>query len=98
MARALLVILDGYGITEDKAVSAIELAQKPFLDTLFGSYPHTYLTADGEAVGLPEGQFGNSEVGHLNIGAGRIVWQELSRIDKSIAKVTSSTILPCSRL
>jgi len=84
MARALLVILDGYGITEDKAVSAIELAQKPFLDTLFGSYPHTYLTADGEAVGLPEGQFGNSEVGHLNIGAGRIVWQELSRIDKSI--------------
>ena len=84
MAKALLVILDGYGISEDPSVSAIEQARKPFLDKIFSSYPKSWLRADGEAVGLPEGQFGNSEVGHLNIGAGRIVWQELSRIDKSI--------------
>jgi 2,3-bisphosphoglycerate-independent phosphoglycerate mutase len=84
MSRALLVILDGYGISENPAVSAIENAKKPFLDHLFSSHPKTHLIASGESVGLPEGQFGNSEVGHLNIGAGRIVWQELSRIDKSI--------------
>jgi len=84
MARALLVILDGYGISENASVSAIEQANKPFLDSIFAENPHAYLTADGESVGLPEGQFGNSEVGHLNIGAGRIVWQELSRINKDI--------------
>ncbi|MCC5926679.1 MAG: 2,3-bisphosphoglycerate-independent phosphoglycerate mutase [Bacteroidetes bacterium] len=84
MARALLVILDGYGISEDASVSAIEKANKPFLDSIFAEYPHSYLTAEGESVGLPDGQFGNSEVGHLNIGAGRIVWQELSRINKDI--------------
>jgi 2,3-bisphosphoglycerate-independent phosphoglycerate mutase len=81
----LLIILDGYGIAEDPSVSAIERAKKPYLDHLFATYPHTQLTASGSDVGLPEGQFGNSEVGHLNIGAGRIVWQELSRINKSIA-------------
>lgn len=84
MSRALLVILDGYGISGDASVSAIEKARKPFLDKLFSENPHTHLSASGEAVGLPDAQFGNSEVGHLNIGAGRIVWQELSRIDKSI--------------
>lgn len=84
MSRALLVILDGYGISENPAVSAIENANQPTLDHVFSSYPKTHLIASGESVGLPEGQFGNSEVGHLNIGAGRIVWQELSRIDKSI--------------
>ncbi|MCH8494399.1 MAG: 2,3-bisphosphoglycerate-independent phosphoglycerate mutase [Balneolales bacterium] len=84
MARALLAILDGYGISEDATVSAIEKANKPFLDSIFSKYPHSYLVASGESVGLPDGQFGNSEVGHLNIGAGRIVWQELSRIDKAI--------------
>jgi 2,3-bisphosphoglycerate-independent phosphoglycerate mutase len=84
MSRALLVILDGYGISEDPTVSAIENANQPYLDNVFSSYPKTHLIASGESVGLPEGQFGNSEVGHLNIGAGRIVWQELSRIDKSI--------------
>jgi 2,3-bisphosphoglycerate-independent phosphoglycerate mutase len=88
MARALLVILDGYGIAADPEISAIEKANKPFLDHLFSKYPHTSLTASGEAVGLPDGQFGNSEVGHLNIGAGRIVWQELSRIDKAIREET----------
>ena len=82
--KALLVILDGYGIADDPSVSAIERADKPFLDHLFATYPHSTLSASGENVGLPEGQFGNSEVGHLNIGAGRIVWQELSRINKAI--------------
>jgi 2,3-bisphosphoglycerate-independent phosphoglycerate mutase len=82
--KALLVILDGYGITEDPSVSAIARAKKPFLDHLFSTYPHTQLSASGSDVGLPDGQFGNSEVGHLNIGAGRIVWQELSRINKAI--------------
>ena len=83
-SKALLVILDGYGLAKNPAVSAIDKANKPFLDHLFNTYPHSKLSASGEDVGLPEGQFGNSEVGHLNIGAGRIVWQELSRINKSI--------------
>ncbi len=83
-SRALLVILDGYGLADDPSVSAIDQADKPFLDHLFETCPHTQLLASGENVGLPDGQFGNSEVGHLNIGAGRIVWQELSRINKDI--------------
>lgn len=82
--KAFLIILDGYGISEDSSVSAIERAHKPNLDSLFSKWPHGQLLASGEHVGLPDGQFGNSEVGHLNIGAGRIVWQELSRIDRSI--------------
>lgn len=84
MAKALLVILDGFGIAENPEVSAVDKANKPFFDSLIKKYPHAQLSASGEDVGLPEGQFGNSEVGHLNIGAGRIVWQELSRINKSI--------------
>lgn len=84
-SKALLVILDGYGIAENPEVSAIERADTPFIDELFKNFPHSELSASGEDVGLPEGQFGNSEVGHLNIGAGRIVWQELSRINKAIA-------------
>lgn len=83
-SRALLAILDGYGLADDPSVSAIDKAEKPFLDHLFKTCPHTQLLASGEHVGLPDGQFGNSEVGHLNIGAGRIVWQELSRINKDI--------------
>lgn len=84
VSKALLVILDGYGIAQNPEVSAIEKAQKPFIDHLLQTYPHSQLSAGGEDVGLPEGQFGNSEVGHQNIGAGRIIWQELSRINKSI--------------
>lgn len=84
MSRALLAILDGFGIAQNSSISAIDLANKPFYDSLIKQWPNTRLTASGEAVGLPEGQFGNSEVGHLNIGAGRIVWQELSRVNKSI--------------
>ncbi|MFY0697848.1 MAG: 2,3-bisphosphoglycerate-independent phosphoglycerate mutase [Balneola sp.] len=83
-SKALLVILDGYGLAEDPSVSAIDKADKPFLDHLFATYPNTHLSASGDNVGLPEGQFGNSEVGHLNIGAGRIVRQELSRINLAI--------------
>lgn len=83
-SKALLVILDGYGLAVDPSVSAIDKANKPFLDHLFNTYPNTHLLASGAQVGLPDGQFGNSEVGHLNIGAGRIVWQELSRINKAI--------------
>ncbi len=80
----MLVILDGFGIAENPDNSAVDKADKPFYDSLLEKYPHSELSASGEDVGLPDGQFGNSEVGHLNIGAGRIVWQELSRINKSI--------------
>ncbi|WP_069130252.1 2,3-bisphosphoglycerate-independent phosphoglycerate mutase [Rhodohalobacter halophilus] len=82
--KALLVILDGFGIADNPEVSAIDKADTPFFDSLIKEHPNARLSASGEDVGLPEGQFGNSEVGHLNIGAGRIVWQELSRINKSI--------------
>ncbi len=83
-SKAMLVILDGFGIAENPEVSAIDKAHKPFYDSLIESCPHTQLLASGEHVGLPDGQFGNSEVGHLNIGAGRIVWQALSKINKDI--------------
>lgn len=82
--RHILIILDGYGIAEDPRVSAVDQAGKPFLDKLFATYPHGRLQASGKAVGLPEGQMGNSEVGHMNLGAGRVVYQEITRIDKAI--------------
>ena len=80
----ILIILDGYGIREADRYNAVTLAQKPNLDRLFGQNPYTQLGASGRSVGLPNGQMGNSEVGHLNLGAGRIVFQEVTRIDKSI--------------
>ena len=79
-----LLILDGWGIGEKDDSDAISKAQTPFFDSLLEKYSNAQLTTYGEAVGLPEGQMGNSEVGHLNIGAGRIVYQELSRINNSI--------------
>ena len=82
--KHILIILDGYGIAEDPSVSAIDAAEKPFLDSLFARYPHSTLEASGRAVGLPRGLMGNSEVGHMNLGAGRIVDQEITRIDKAI--------------
>lgn len=82
--KHILIILDGYGIADDPGVSAIDRAKKPFLDKLFATYPHARLQASGKAVGLPEGQMGNSEVGHMNLGAGRVVYQEITRIDKAI--------------
>lgn len=84
MNKHLLMILDGYGIADDPSVSAIDAADKPFLDHLFAAYPHGTLDASGLAVGLPEGQMGNSEVGHMNLGAGRVVYQEITRIDRAI--------------
>lgn len=80
----MLMILDGFGIAPPSSGNAIAKAVKPNLDKIFEKYPHTLLSASGLAVGLPEGQMGNSEVGHLNIGAGRIVYQELTRIGKAI--------------
>lgn len=81
--QVLLVILDGWGIAPDPKVSAVDAASTPFFHELLQRFPHSKLQASGEAVGLPEGQMGNSEVGHMNIGAGRVVDQELVRISKS---------------
>jgi len=81
----LLIILDGFGVAAPGAGNAISAAHTPTLERLFESYPHTLIGASGMDVGLPEGQMGNSEVGHTNIGAGRVVYQELTRITKSIA-------------
>ncbi len=80
----MLIILDGWGIREESEGNAVLSARTPFLDMLESSYPSTRLNCMGKAVGLPEGIMGNSEVGHLNIGAGRIVYQDLLRIDKAI--------------
>ena len=82
--KHLLLILDGYGIATDTSVSAIQQANTPFLDSLFSTYPHATLEASGLSVGLPDGQMGNSEVGHMNLGAGRVVYQDITRIDKAI--------------
>ncbi|WP_338554047.1 2,3-bisphosphoglycerate-independent phosphoglycerate mutase [Paenibacillus sp. KS-LC4] len=83
-APVALIILDGFGLRDDVTGNAVAQAKKPNYDRYWSTYPHTQLTASGEAVGLPDGQMGNSEVGHLNIGAGRIVYQDLTRISKSI--------------
>jgi 2,3-bisphosphoglycerate-independent phosphoglycerate mutase len=79
-----LVVLDGWGLAPDGPGNAVSLAQTPVFDRLWAGYPHTQLTAWGEAVGLPEGQMGNSEVGHLNLGAGAVVKQDLLRIDEAV--------------
>ena len=81
----LLMILDGWGIAPASSSNAATLARTPNLDKYFANYPHTQLEASGLEVGLPAGQIGNSEVGHLNIGSGRIIYQSLTRISKSIA-------------
>lgn len=80
----VLIILDGWGLRERKDHNAIALARTPVYHDLLARYPHSSLVASGEAVGLPAGQMGNSEVGHMNMGAGRVVYQDLTRIDKSI--------------
>lgn len=82
--KVLLMILDGWGIATKKEVSAIDKANTPFINSLYGKYPHSKLEASGLAVGLPAGQMGNSEVGHMNIGAGRVVYQDLVRVNKAI--------------
>jgi 2,3-bisphosphoglycerate-independent phosphoglycerate mutase len=82
--RTALIILDGWGIARNKNVSAIDKAKTPFVDSLYHDYPNTKLQASGLAVGLPEGQMGNSEVGHMNLGAGRIVYQDLVKINLAV--------------
>ncbi|MBI5485074.1 MAG: 2,3-bisphosphoglycerate-independent phosphoglycerate mutase [Deltaproteobacteria bacterium] len=94
----LLMILDGWGINPNPAHNAVALAKTPNLTRLLSEYPHTQLRCSGMAVGLPEGQMGNSEVGHLNIGAGRVVYQELTRVTKSILDgdfFSNPTLLEC---
>ena len=80
-----LLILDGFGYREETSDNAIALARKPNLDAFWKAYPHTLINASEHYVGLPDGQMGNSEVGHLNIGAGRVVFQDFERINNSIA-------------
>lgn len=82
--RALLIVLDGFGIGKDSPFNAIANARKPFLKSVLEKYPHSQLITHGEAVGLPAGIMGNSEVGHMTMGAGRIIYQDLTRISKEI--------------
>lgn len=84
MKKVILMILDGWGIGDGSKSDAIANANTPFVDSLYIKYPHTTLTTSGRVVGLPDGQMGNSEVGHINIGAGRIVYQDLELINKAI--------------
>jgi 2,3-bisphosphoglycerate-independent phosphoglycerate mutase len=84
VAGVCLVVLDGWGLAEPGPGNAVAQARTPVFDELWGSYPHSTLTTSGRAVGLPDGQMGNSEVGHLNLGAGAIVRQDLSRIDDAV--------------
>jgi 2,3-bisphosphoglycerate-independent phosphoglycerate mutase len=79
-----LIILDGFGLRDSEQGNAVKLAKTPTFDKLWETFPHTQLEASGEAVGLPDGQFGNSEVGHSNIGAGRVLYQDLTKISKAI--------------
>src|SRR3954447_12569060 len=82
----VLVILDGWGYAPPSKANAISLARKPFYDSLLRDYPNTLIHTSGRYVGLPTGQMGNSEVGHLNIGAGRVVYMDITRIDLMIDK------------
>ena len=83
--KTALIILDGWGLGNADGNNAIEVAQTPYVDSLNAHTPHATLRTDGEHVGLPDGQMGNSEVGHMNIGAGRVVYQDLLRIDRAVA-------------
>jgi len=86
--KVILMILDGWGKSPDPKVSAIDQANTPFIDSLYQKYPNAQLRTDGLNVGLPEGQMGNSEVGHMNLGAGRIVYQDLAKINLAVANKT----------
>ena len=86
LPSACIVVLDGWGVAPDGPGNAVAQAQTPFFDALCARYPHTTLTASGEAVGLPDGQMGNSEVGHLNLGAGAVIKQDLTLIDEAAAQ------------
>src|ERR1700712_5775748 len=82
--KVILIIMDGWGLGKKKESDAIQNANVPFVSSLYSKYPHSTLVTCGEAVGLPDGQMGNSEVGHLNLGAGRVVYQELQRINVAV--------------
>ena len=86
--RVLLMILDGWGISPDPTVSAVAQANTPFMDSLSQEAVHNVLHTDGMHVGLPEGQMGNSEVGHVNLGAGRVVYQDLAKINMALEQNT----------
>jgi 2,3-bisphosphoglycerate-independent phosphoglycerate mutase len=86
--KVILMILDGWGKSPDPKVSAIDNANVPFINSLYQNYPNAQLRTDGLNVGLPEGQMGNSEVGHMNLGAGRIVYQDLAKINLAVANHT----------
>lgn len=86
--KVLLMILDGWGVSPNPAVSAIDQANTPFIDGLYKTYQHATLRTDGMHVGLPEGQMGNSEVGHMNLGAGRIVYQDLAKVNLAVSQGT----------
>ncbi len=92
---AVLIVLDGWGLAPDGPGNAVSLASTPIFDELWSTYPHTELTASGRAVGLPDGQMGNSEVGHMNLGAGAVVMQDLTRIDEAVASgdLSSNSVL-----
>ena len=94
-ARTSLIVLDGWGLAEPGPGNAVSLADTPVFDALWEHFPHTQLTACGRAVGLPEGQMGNSEVGHLNLGAGSVVMQDLTRIDGAVqeGELTGNDVL-----
>jgi 2,3-bisphosphoglycerate-independent phosphoglycerate mutase len=91
MKKVALIILDGWGIGDGSKSDAIANANTPFIDSLYKQYPHSTLRTSGQNVGLPDGQMGNSEVGHLNIGAGRVVYQDLELINKAIREKTIDT-------
>ena len=95
--KTMLIILDGWGIAKDKTVSAVDAANTPFIDSLYAKYAHSTLIASGEDVGLPEGQMGNSEVGHLNLGSGRVVIQTLDKVNKAVADQYSPALFEISR-
>lgn len=86
--KVILLILDGWGVTQDPSVSAVSQAKTPFVDSLYHKYPNAQLLTHGMNVGLPDGQMGNSEVGHMNLGAGRIVYQDLAKINRAVQENT----------
>jgi 2,3-bisphosphoglycerate-independent phosphoglycerate mutase len=92
--KVILMILDGWGKSPDPKVSAIDNAHTPFIDGLYTQYPNAQLRTDGLNVGLPEGQMGNSEVGHMNLGAGRIVYQDLAKLNLAVEHKTMSQEMP----
>ena len=96
--KVLLMILDGWGIAEDSRISAIDQAKTPFIDSLYNKYSNTTLNASGSNVGLPHGQMGNSEVGHMTIGSGRIVAQDLVRLNNEIKNDNISKNLEFKKL